>query len=118
MVMGSTPRTGRTEPSSDSSPSSAVSCSASGMRPPLEASMPTAMGRSKAGPSFFWSAGARFTVSRPSGKGKPLFRRAVRTRSRDSLTAASGRPTRSNWVMPRDRFTSTRTGNPSIPLSP
>ena len=39
------------------------------------------------------SAGARFTVMRETGKLSPEFFIAARTRSRASLTAASGRPT-------------------------
>ena len=52
-----------------------------------------AMGRSKLGPSFFTSAGARLIVVRPITYLKPLFSIAVLTRSRDSFTAASGKPT-------------------------
>ena len=47
------------------------------------------------GPSFRLSAGARFMVMRPTGKSNPQLRRAERTLSRDSFTAASGRPTSS-----------------------
>src|SRR4051812_41741298 len=39
------------------------------------------------------SAGARFTVIRRGGSAKPSAERAARTRSRDSATALSGRPT-------------------------
>ena len=68
MTIGSAPRTPRTAPSSESSPNTAVSLSACGSISPAQASTPRAMGRSKAGPSFFWSAGARLTISRPLGK--------------------------------------------------
>lgn len=46
-------------------------------------------------PSFRRSAGARFTVIRLTGKAKPLFFTAERTRFRASFTAASGSPTTS-----------------------
>ena len=39
------------------------------------------------------SAGARLTVIRDTGNVSPAFFIAARTRSRASLTAASGRPT-------------------------
>ena len=52
-----------------------------------------AMGRSKPEPSFLRSAGARLMVMRVGGRSKPEFLMAERTRSRDSRTAASGRPT-------------------------
>jgi len=52
-----------------------------------------AIGRSKAEPSFFMSAGARFIVIRFCGKGKPEFFIAAFTRSFDSFTALSGSPT-------------------------
>ena len=54
--------------------------------------MPMAMGRSKLGPSFFTSAGARLMVVRPKVKLNPELISAVITRSRDSFTAASGKP--------------------------
>ena len=107
--MGSAPRTGRSVPSSESSPMMAVPARDSAGILPMQAIIVSAMGRSKAGPSFFRSAGARLTVMRWSGNPMPLFFSAARTRSRDSLTAASGRPTTSNEGMPKDRFTSTAT---------
>ena len=66
----------------------------------LAASIPRAMGRSKLGPSFFTSAGARLMVVRPMGNLKPELASAVVTRSRDSFTAASGRPTMTMMVSP------------------
>lgn len=67
------------------------------------------------GPSFFLSAGAKFMVMRLTGKSKPQFFRAERTRSRDSFTAASGRPTSSKAGSPWERSASTSTGNASMP---
>ncbi len=60
-------------------------------------------------PGFLLSAGARFTVSLLTGKRKPLFFIAARTRSRASLTAASGSPTMSKPGSPFDMYTSTST---------
>ena len=55
--------------------------------------MPSAMGRSKRPDSFGKSAGARLAVMRRAGISKPQFCSAARTRSRDSFTSVSGRPT-------------------------
>src|SRR3954467_466735 len=75
------------------------------------------MGRSKLGPSLRRSAGARLIVVLPRGILKPELVRAVLTRSRDSLTAVSGRPTMTMTLSPQPAFTSTSTGNASIPLT-
>ena len=92
------PLTGRTEPSSASSPaighaSSRRPPSTSDLSRPEHASTPAAIGKSYTGPSFRRSAGARLTVSRDRGHVNPALRMAVRTRSADSRTAASGKPT-------------------------
>src|SRR5882724_9774588 len=63
------------------------------MTTPVAARMPSAIGRSNEAPSLRRSAGARFTVIRSDGNAKPAFRMALRTRSRLSRTAESGRPT-------------------------
>ena len=55
-------------------------------------------------------AGARFTVMRLTGKAKPQFLMAERTRSRASVTAASGRPTMVKAGRPPDRSHSAVTG--------
>ena len=60
---------------------------------PTRPARAAASARSKPGPAFLRSAGARFTVIRRSGNSKPELSSAARTRSRDSCTAASGRPT-------------------------
>ena len=67
------------------------------------------MGRSYSVPSFRTRAGARFTVMRLTGNFAPQFFTAARTRSRDSLTAASGRPTMSKAGRPPERKHSTVT---------
>src|SRR5580698_6789161 len=76
-----------------------------------------AMGRSKLGPSFRTSAGARLMVVRPMGNLNPELVSAVLTRSRDSFTAASGSPTITTIVSPQPELTSTSTGKASIPLT-
>jgi hypothetical protein len=77
-----------------------------------------AMGRSKPEPSFLRSAGARLMVMRVGGRSKPEFLMADRTRSRDSRTAASGRPTVakvSSWVLIPEKSTSTSMMCASMP---
>ena len=69
-------------------------------------------------PVFFVPAGARFSVMRLTGKRKPLFLMAARTRSRDSRTAASGRPTSSKPGRPLEMLHSTMTGQPLMPDRP
>ena len=85
---------------------------------PLAERMPSKMGRSYTVPTFFRSAGARLMVMRETGKSKPLERMAERTRSRDSFTAASGRPTTSKAGNPPERAHSAVTGYPWMPLRP
>jgi len=58
------------------------------------------IGRSKLGPSFLTSAGAKLIVVRPNVKVNPELMSAVITRSRDSFTAASGSPTITMMVSP------------------
>ena len=84
---------------------------------PVAARMPRAIGRSNDAPSFRMSAGARFTVIRSKGKAKPALRIAVRTRSRLSRTAESGRPTVVKAGRPAVMSTSTRTSAASTPTS-
>ena len=66
-AMDSTPFTGRTAPSSPSSPTTQQSSALNGFVP-LAAIIASAIGRSNDGPSFFKSAGARFTVLIPSSR--------------------------------------------------
>src|SRR3954463_8157897 len=62
------------------------------------------------------SAGARFAVIRCCGYRKPEFVSAERTRSLDSRTAASGRPTMVNEGRPEPMSTSTCTGSAFTPI--
>ena len=110
-----TPRTGRKLPSRPSSPQLQTPQVAWGLSWPLATSRAKAMGRSKPGPSLRRSAGARFTMTRVSGTLRPLWRRAERTRSRDSCTAASARPTMCRPGSPGARSTSTVTSWASSP---
>ena len=80
--------------------------------------MPTSMGRSYTVPAFRRSAGARFTVMRETGKRKPQFFTAERTRSRASFTAVSGRPTTSKAGRPLERSHSAVTSYPVTPWRP
>ena len=107
-AMGSTPVTGRSAPLRLSSPKNAAS-SGSGLISSAAAMIPSRMGRSYTVPSFRSRAGARFTVMRLTGNFAPQFFTAARTRSRDSFTAASGRPTTSKPGSPPDRKHSTDT---------
>ena len=107
-AIGSAPRTGRTSPERESSPITAAS-GGSGLACPEAMRMPSRIGRSYTVPAFFRSAGAKFTVTRLTGKSRPQFFTEARTRSRASFTAASGRPTRSNCGSPPERKISAET---------
>ncbi len=109
------PGTPRTDPSRPSSPTKAYPATASAASTPEATSTPTAMGRSRPAPPLRMPDGARLTVTRRRGHGRPLETRAARTRSRDSRTAASGRPTTVNPGRPLATWTSTRTVRPSTP---
>ncbi len=114
-TIGRTPGTDRTSPPSDSSPISAS-------RPPPARTcsepsrIPTAIARSSDEPALRRSAGARLTVIRRGGWTKPAFRRAPRTRSRASWSAASASPTMVKPGSPGATSTSTRIIRPSRPL--
>ncbi len=113
-IMGRIPFTGRRDPSKASSPANTGMGSGS-FTYFLAASTPRAMGRSSPAPSFFRSAGARFTVMWVSGNRKSEFFTAAFTRSRASFTAVSGSPTISKAGMPLVTSTSTVTISPLIP---
>ena len=68
-------------------------------------------------PSFFTSAGARWTVILRWGNSYPAFFSAERTRSLLSFTAPSGNPTVANWGSPWAISTSTSTWMASMPTS-
>src|SRR5688500_15109965 len=116
-AMASAPRTGRSPPVSESSPSNSKPCSDSMLSWPLEARIPSAMGRSKRLESLGSSAGARLTVMRRAGNSKRAWLSAARTRSRASRTSVSGSPTMWNAGSPGPRCTSTVTSGASMPAS-
>ena len=92
-AIGSTPRTWRTLPSSDSSPITRLPSMQLGRH--LPAGDQDAQGDGQVVGRAFLAhrAGARLTVTRLRGKNSPAFLMADCTRSRLSCTAASGRPT-------------------------
>ena len=90
---GSTPRTGRMAPVSESSPKSAVPSSDSGGMRPSAPRVAAAMATSNEPPLFLRSAGPRLTVITYSNRSIPICCSAARTRTRLSRTLASGRPT-------------------------
>ena len=117
-AIGKIPCTGRIFPSSANSPA---------MNLLLESNWiclvakrkPNAIGRSYMELALGRSAGARLTVILPHwcGGRKPLFLIALETRSRDSLMAASGRPTIVKLCKPLESTsTSTSTISPSKPI--
>src|SRR5690606_32372844 len=115
--MASAPRMARNSPESESSPANSYSSSALPGSCPEATRMPSAIGKSKRPLSLGRSAGARLTVTRRAGKSKPQFTSAARTRSRDSLTSVSGRPTMVKLGNPPARCTSTATAGASAPVS-
>jgi hypothetical protein len=88
-----TPLTGRNRPDNAGSPVMQNASRAGNRLFSSSFSIPRAIGRSKLGPSFRTSAGARLMVIHfPYGQRKPLLQMAEVTRSLLSLTAVSGSP--------------------------
>ena len=113
---GSIPGTARSLPSRANSPAHSMPSNASTGICPEAARMPRAMGKSKRPPSLGRSAGARLRViRRVLGKSKPALTNALRTRSRLSFTAVSGRPTSVRPGKPLAKCTSTCTAGASKP---
>jgi 3-deoxy-D-arabino-heptulosonate 7-phosphate (DAHP) synthase len=63
---------------------------------PLAANTETAMARSKLEPNLGTDAGDKLTVILRGGNSSPEFLQAALTRAGDSLSEASGSPTRRN----------------------
>ena len=82
---------------------------------PCPDNKPTAIGRSRPELSFFIFAGAKFIVIFSARNKRPEFLIAVRTRSLDSRTEASGNPTMSKVGIPLLLSTSTEIIIPSTP---
>ena len=89
---GSTPRTDRIRPSSDSSPIKTVSAIFSCGKVSWAASNAIQIAKSKLDPLFGNHAGDSETVTFRLGHDSAQFTIALRTRSRDSDSAASGNP--------------------------
>jgi hypothetical protein len=66
----------------------------------MTASKHKAIGKSKAAPSFLKSPGARFIVTRVLGREKPEFDKLDNILSKDSFTAVSGKPTKTQRGSP------------------
>ena len=115
ITLGSTPETLRTSPFKLSSPTTRTPLRSFGSRNPAAARTAAATGRSNPAPSFFRSAGARFTVTFLGGRLIPLFFSAVRTLSWASLTWVLGNPTMVKQGSPSLTSASTWTGHTSIP---
>ncbi len=118
MAIDSAPLVGRVQPSSASSPTTAYWANRSEAICPLPASMPSVIGRSNEAACLGSSAGARLMTTRSCGRRKPELTIARSTRCVLSLTAASGKPTRTVLgSAPGETSTSTSTGKASMPTS-
>ncbi len=109
------PRTGRSLPSRDSSPTNKRSLRSLARSCPDRTRIKRAMGKSKKAPSFKSSAGARLTVILVAGKVKFEFIMALLTRSRDSETVLLAIPTILKAGRPLLESLSTSTMRPSKP---
>ena len=120
MTMGSTPFILLTSPLSPSSPAITVSSTTPSLMSPKSSDAikrAIAIGRSKAVPCFFLSAGEIFTVMRFGGSLKPLFEKALLILSLASLTSDETNPTSSNTGIPPVTSASTATGRLSMPFN-
>ena len=116
--MESAPHTGRTSPERESSPEKHASDISVSPSSPAHFIIERSIARSYAEPSFFLSAGARFSVISASGKKNPLLINAARILSFASFIAASGSPTISKSGRRFCASHSTVTMYPSMPVSP
>ena len=113
--MARIPVTELTCPSRPNSPNISIfSMDSCGMIP-IDASIPTAIGRSNAVPSFLISAGNRLMVTLFGGRLKLELRSAILTRSPASLTQADRYPT--IFIMGRPSCISVST-DISVPSTP
>jgi hypothetical protein len=115
---GSTPRIGRTAPSSPSSPSSTSRAIDAPGTVPAAASTAAASARSKPLPCLGMDAGDSPMVIRRLGNSPPAFTTAARTRSTDWRTTASGSPTSATPGRPCAMSSSTSTIAPRTPTRP
>ena len=112
---GKTPRTDRIFPSSDSSPKKTTSAIESGATVVLADKIAIHIAKSKLDPLFGSQAGESETVTFRFGQISAQFTIAALTRSRDSESAASGRPSNEYMGKPSAISTSTVTTWPSSP---
>ena len=112
----SCPGTWRNEPLRPSSPQKASAVRAVRWELAGGHQHPDGDGQVEAGASFSHARRRQIDVTRRRGQGSPLESRAARTRSRDSRTAASGRPTMVKPGSPLETWTSTETGWPTAPV--
>ena len=114
---GRMPGTGRSRPSSPSSPRWTVDATDAASIGTSVASEAIAIATSKPEPCLGRLAGERFTVSRRRGSGSPLLAQALCTRCTASPSALSGSPMILNSGVCFDRSASTSTSSPSTPTS-
>ena len=112
---GRTPFTRRMPPSKVNSPICSHSATLVFFSMPAAARTETAIAKSNEEPRFGTAAGERFTVIRRPGKASSLLVQAARTREVDSLSEASGNPTRMKLGKLLEISAST---SMSVPLSP
>ena len=112
-----TPGTGRTRPSSASSPCTAWRSSSSSGTCPEAARIASAIARSNDEPSLRSAAGARLTVMRARGHSHSAQRTPLRTRSFASVTARSASPTMVKPGIWPPTWASTSTRRASSPTS-
>ena len=115
MSAGRTPRTARIFPSSASSPKIVVCIKGACGRVCCAMRSASAIDKSKPEPLFGNHAGESETVTFLLGQASLLFISAARTRSRDSESAASGRPKSEKPGIPSAISTSIST---TLPVSP
>ena len=106
---GKIPGTGRSRPSSASSPICTQPATDSPEIAPVPVNTATAILTSNALPCFGTEAGERLMVVRWGGNENPELVMALRTRSLDSASAASGRPINTNAGSPVDTSASMST---------
>jgi hypothetical protein len=117
-IIGRTPLTGRTAPSSASSPTSRTSRRRGGATAPSAASSPIAVARSYDDPVLRRLAGAMLMVIRRSHlNAKPQLRSAARMRPSLSLIEESGSPSIVKRGKPDDVSASTRMRCASAPTT-
>ena len=114
---GNAPRTARIFPSRASSPNTKTPFNGSCGIACWAIKIASAIDKSKLEPLLGSQAGESETVTLRFGQLSLVFIKAARTRSRDSLRAASGRPNSEYIGMPSAISTSTVTTAPSSPSS-